>query len=190
LQSSAASFGEQTIADLIGIRVESLGDLDARMLASLDDVASALVQPTIQTDKLTARLREFSGVKAPSKRTSAEVREIPVESVPDPVRREPDAVAPNPISLLDSALDSALGSAASLIDSGLSALEALSTEPWVPPVAIPEEAVVPIESLLYRGRAALDRAAELRDQMRRAGSTIDKADLEELFDLLELARAE
>ncbi len=188
LQSSAASFGEQTIADLIGIRVGAPGELDARTLASLDELAAVLAQPTIQTDKLITRLREFSGVKAPSKRTSAETREIPVESIPDPVRRAPEspASAPTPLSLLDSAL----GSAASLIDSGLAALEGLSTEPWVAPVAIPEEAVVPIESLLYRGRAALDRAAELREQMRRDGSTIDKADLEELFDLLELARAE
>ena len=60
----------------------------------------------------------------------------------------------------------------------------------LPPVAIPEESVVPIESLLYRGRAALDRAAEIRDQVRRAGARIDDETLDELFDLVELARSE
>ena len=49
---------------------------------------------------------------------------------------------------------------------------------------------MPIESLLYRGRAALDRAVEIRDAMRRAGPPTDPDALEELFDLLELARAE
>jgi hypothetical protein len=56
-------------------------------------------------------------------------------------------------------------------------------------VHIPEEDIVPIESLLYRGRAALDRAVEIRDELRGAPSS-DPTALEELFDLLELARAE
>ena len=77
-----------------------------------------------------------------------------------------------------------------MIDSGLAALEELGSEPWIPPVAIPEESVVPIESLLYRGKAALDRAAEIRDQARRSGTRIDDETLDELFDLVELARTE
>jgi hypothetical protein len=48
---------------------------------------------------------------------------------------------------------------------------------------------VPIESLLYRGRAALDRAVEIRDELR-AAPTGNPTALDELFDLLELARAE
>jgi len=177
-------------------------DLDARSLTSLEELASVLTNPTLQIDRLVARLRDFAGVKAPSKRTSAEVREIAVDRVPEPASAPPatDAAraasvptpspAPAPIPSETPTPASLLSSAASLLDSGLAALESLATEPWVPPVDVPEEAVVPIETLLYRGRAALDRAAELRDQLRRAGPTIDKADLEELFDLLELARAE
>jgi hypothetical protein len=79
---------------------------------------------------------------------------------------------------------------ASLIDSSIAALDALGSNPFGEPVAIPEDTVVPIESLLYRGRAALDRAVEIRDEMRRAGADVDRVALEELFDLLELARAE
>jgi chemotaxis protein histidine kinase CheA len=77
-----------------------------------------------------------------------------------------------------------------LIDSSIAALESLADQPFSAPVALPEDVVVPIESLLYRGRAALDRAVEIRDELRHRGGQTDSAALEELFDLLELARAE
>jgi hypothetical protein len=47
--------------------------------------------------------------------------------------------------------------------------------------------IVPVESLLYRGEAALDRAREVRDAMRVHGRA-DEESLTELYDLLELAR--
>jgi hypothetical protein len=88
-----------------------------------------------------------------------------------------------------SALDA--GTAA-LIDSGIAALDTIGDAPLLPPAPIAEKQgpLVPIESLLYRGRAALDRAVELRDRIRRRGASPDPDALEELFDLLELARAE
>jgi len=46
---------------------------------------------------------------------------------------------------------------------------------------------VPIGSLLYRGRAALGRALELRDEMRQHDGSPSKEQLEELFDLIDLA---
>jgi hypothetical protein len=83
-------------------------------------------------------------------------------------------------------------STAALLDSGIAALEVITTTPLAPRAAIPEDEgpLVPIESLLYRGRPALDRAVELRDAMRSAGPPNDPDALEELFDLLELARAD
>jgi hypothetical protein len=80
--------------------------------------------------------------------------------------------------------------ATALIDSSIAAIDSLGSNPFGEPVPIPEDTLVPIESLLYRGRAALDRAVEIRDEIRRAGAQIDRIALEELFDLLELARAE
>ena len=53
----------------------------------------------------------------------------------------------------------------------------------------PKTAIVPVEALLYRGQAALDRARALRDELRSRGST-DPDALHELYDLLDLARAE
>ena len=80
--------------------------------------------------------------------------------------------------------------AASLIESSLSALEELEPAAFAERIAIPEDTVVPIESLLYRGRAALDRAVEIRDELRTRGQYNDREALDELFDLLDLARAE
>jgi hypothetical protein len=47
---------------------------------------------------------------------------------------------------------------------------------------------VPIGTLLYRGRAALARAREVRDQLR--AQPANAALLEELFDLIDLAAVE
>ena len=74
---------------------------------------------------------------------------------------------------------------AAMIDSGIAALEMLESDP----LALSDEVAVSIESLLYRGRAALDRAVEIRDELRAAPKDNPTA-LDELFDLLELARAE
>jgi hypothetical protein len=51
-----------------------------------------------------------------------------------------------------------------------------------------DQAVVPIESLLYRGEAALTRARALRDSLRGAGTPAQDS-LAELYDLLDLAAA-
>lgn len=51
------------------------------------------------------------------------------------------------------------------------------------------DAVVPIETLLYHGRAALDRARAVRDALRACPGPPDPALLAELYDLLDLAAA-
>ena len=79
--------------------------------------------------------------------------------------------------------------AVSMIDTTIAALQALNERTLGEPAPLPEDEVVPIETLLYTGRGALDRAAELRDELRQAGHAPNPADVEELFDLLDLARA-
>lgn len=85
-------------------------------------------------------------------------------------------------------VDSGGASAIALIDGSIAALQALRSNPLSKPIALAEDEVVPIETLLYRGRAALDRAVELRDAVRGTNPP-DQGALDELFDLLELARA-
>ena len=80
-------------------------------------------------------------------------------------------------------------SAASPLDDTIAVFDAMAGERLAEPVAITEE-VIPVSALLYRGRAALDRAVELRDQLRTAGGPPAPELLEELYDLVELARAD
>ena len=75
------------------------------------------------------------------------------------------------------------------LDDTIAAFDALAGERLAEPVALADE-VIPVDALLYRGRAALDRALELRDQMKRAGGSPSPELLEELYDLVELARAD
>ncbi|NUQ19489.1 MAG: hypothetical protein HOQ09_00860, partial [Gemmatimonadaceae bacterium] len=80
---------------------------------------------------------------------------------------------------------------AALLDTGISALgQQLSQRPLSAPVSIVDESLVPIESLLYRGRAALDRAVALRNELRGASRTPSSEELGELYDLLDLATTE
>jgi len=75
----------------------------------------------------------------------------------------------------------------SLLDAGIAKLGTLQTAPLVAPTPLPEQPAVPIDVLLYRGRAAIERCREIRDQVRSAGGPVDAETLRELFDLLDLA---
>jgi len=56
------------------------------------------------------------------------------------------------------------------------------------PVPLPPP--VPIETLVYSGRAALDRALEIREEFIASGETPDHATMQELFDLIALAASD
>ena len=82
-----------------------------------------------------------------------------------------------------------LKSMAISLDSTIAAFDAMSGERLAEPVAMNDD-ILPVDALVYRGRAALDRAVELRDAIRRAGGPPAPEVLEELYDLVELARVE
>lgn len=75
------------------------------------------------------------------------------------------------------------------IDASITGIGGLAERPLSPPRPL-DLPVVPIDTLVYRGRAAIERAIEIRDQARRSGGTPEPAALDELFDLLDLALAE
>jgi len=54
----------------------------------------------------------------------------------------------------------------------------------------PATELVPIQDLLYRGRSAIERAAEIRRALKKAGNTPTRALVDELVDLVELASTE
>jgi hypothetical protein len=74
-----------------------------------------------------------------------------------------------------------------LLDAGIRTLNSLQAAPLAEPLPLPEQPPVPIDVLLYRGRAAIERCREIRDQLRSAGGPVDAESLSELFDLLDLA---
>ena len=111
----------------------------------------------------------------------------PTPVVPPPVAPTPVASAPAAAPVPTHSLDS---TSVSLIDSSIAALDSLGERPFVEPTPLPEDTLIPIETLIYRGRAALDRAIEIRDEIRQKEGGPSRDVLNELFDLLELARAE
>lgn len=76
-----------------------------------------------------------------------------------------------------------------LLASGIAGLRPLGTEPFSQPAEI-EDDTLPIEMFLYRGRRALDRALELREEILRRGTAPETGEVEELFALLDLAVTE
>jgi chemotaxis protein histidine kinase CheA len=117
---------------------------------------------------------------------------------PTPAVATAESAAELPTHALDSTSAALIHSSVSaldnpstaLIDSTIAAIDALNEHPFLEPSPLPEDALVPIDTLLYRGRAALDRAIELRDEIRARTGGPSRDALNELFDLLELARAE
>ena len=143
------------------------------------EIADAIAERARETESLGgANLALLDQLAAQLSQPGFSVDELRAALAPPP---PPPPPRPTPRGLVN---------AASLIESTLSALEVLEPEAFAERVAIPEDTVVPIESLLYRGRAALERAVEIRDAMRTSGSYDDREALDELFDLLDLARAE
>jgi hypothetical protein len=137
----------------------------------------AFERPAVEAAGATAAVESPSAPSAP-----------PAAPAPGPTSTPTTPAAPPPPSapVVTTALDS---TSAALIDSTIAALDTLDPHTFARPTPVPEDEIVPIETLLYRGRSALDRAVELRDEMKRAGRRDDDA-IDELFDLLELARAE
>lgn len=77
-----------------------------------------------------------------------------------------------------------------VLDQGIDSLSSIAAQPMSEPVALPEQPLVPIDALLYRGRSAIERAIELREEIRRRGGNASDDTMAELFDLLDLALAE
>jgi hypothetical protein len=74
-----------------------------------------------------------------------------------------------------------------LLGKGIEALDNLTMKPIATPATFGAMEVVPVESLLYRGRAALERAAAIREQIKASGGVASPATIEEMFDLIGLA---
>jgi len=113
----------------------------------------------------------------------------PVTTTPNPT---PRATASGPRSRTPVAAQrvSTPRDTMAVLDQGIDSLSSIAAHPMSDPVDIAEQPLVPIDALLYRGRAAIQRAIELREAIRRGGGTANDEAMAELFDLLDLALAE
>ena len=195
IRSTAASFGQMAVAQTVDAHLEQAGDLTP---AAIDGISAfaATISPPVAVPAPPApatvpirpthihQVADALGSAGPLPRTSA-VMQQPAPMAPGslPSRSAPAAasaptLAPSRPPMPPSALDA-----------HIAAFDAIANEKFAEPVNL-EGDVVPVDALLYKGRAALDRAVELRDAIRRAGGPPAPEVLEELYDLVELARVD
>lgn len=165
LGSAAHSFGERAVARFAAEWSTRASSLDEHGLDQLDEVARLLADPSSSSadiDGGVGRLTAGSDVR----------RESPRQPSRTPLR------TPTGRELHE------------LLEDGIASFLELDEKPLSPPAALDDERVVPIDDLLYRGRAALERAAALRAELLYVDTTPPREVVEELFDLIELALAE
>lgn len=172
LDEFARSFGAQQVASVVA-EAASHDSFPETLLDVIEHVARVLTTPGIGLDEMERRL----AVRERLRWTPVATDVIPSGPSGQPADR---AASPSPRS----------GRALrEMINASLTQLSSLEDVPLIEPVHYDDDAIVPVEALLYRGQAALDRARALRDELRSRGST-DPDALHELYDLLDLARAE
>lgn len=203
IRATAASFGQMAVAQTVEAYLERTGDLNVSALDAISSFAAtispAASAPTPQVAAAAQPLRMSQAQRAvanigmpraeapaapPTRHTPA--ASTPVATPPVPSRPQPAATAGH--ARVFEAVQAPEPERSPSLDSAIAAFDSLSEERFAEPALVEE--VVPVDALLYRGRAALDRAMQIRDELRRAGGAPAPELLEELYDLVELARAD
>lgn len=140
-------------------------------LEEVERVAALMAAPLSAVDEFDTRVAAFLSTRAVTPKVSPRL-------APTPLPTRPTLTA----------VGAKGGELKELLNSGLAGLGALEAE-VLDSAGADEDVVVPVESLLYRGSAALARAIEVRDGMRERGEA-DPDGVQEIFDLLDLALAE
>jgi chemotaxis protein histidine kinase CheA len=165
LGSAAHSFGERAVARFAAEWSTRASSLDEHGLNQLDEVARLLADPSSSAADIESGVgRLTSGGDRP--------REAARQPSRTPLR------TPTGRELHE------------LLEDGIASFLELDEKPLSPPAALDDERVVPIDELLYRGRAALERAASLRAELLYLDTAPPREIVEELFDLIELALVE
>jgi HPt (histidine-containing phosphotransfer) domain-containing protein len=170
LETTAQSFGAAQVAALCGDAARRSELLSPLELDALDAAAALLLSPAHSIDELERRVAVLT------RRQNTPSAGVRVATPSAGSRVTP--LTPTGRALQD------------LLANGIAGLRGLDDQPFVERESTPtDDDVVPVESLFYRGRAALLRAIQVRDAMRAQG-TPDAESLRELYDLLDLARTE
>jgi hypothetical protein len=189
LKESAISYGERQVASIAEEQDGATSILDGPSLDKLDKLATALSAPGLAgipvIDRLTALETPSHGYQATQRLATP-----PAAARLTPEPRHVPAVTDLAGAMLNAAVTQATSAASrlgDLLDAGIKNLGALSYTPLSTPKVVDEQPPVPIEALLYRGRSAIQRCVEIRDESRRRGGALDDEAKAELFDLLDLA---
>jgi chemotaxis protein histidine kinase CheA len=208
VRAAAQSFGERDLANVVG-RFADGDDADAfepGELAAIQTIAEVLADPTADARHLAARV---AGIRESAGELDAHALEAEIAlglsdtaTVPEGMATElslerllglrgPDLGFGAPTPGRERASTPTGRALHAFLQNGISEIERQPIaveEPGDPGSA--EGAVVPIDALLYRGRAALDRARAVRDEIRAAerdGKSPRPESLAELLDLIDLA---
>jgi chemotaxis protein histidine kinase CheA len=181
LEQTASTLGESAAEAFFGEAAMAPSILSPRRLGALEAAAQLLLAPA--NGELEQGLASLTRSLATPPSTAA-VHPEPTARIPS----QTPSSSPRRASITPTGKE-----LRALLQTGIAGFQPLSQAPLSEPASIGDDDIVPIESLLYRGRAALERAIAVRDEMQRArasGVNPDEASLAELFDLLELARRE
>jgi chemotaxis protein histidine kinase CheA len=174
IKATAASFAEHAVAANAESHLARAEKLNAAVLDALASFA-ATISPRAITPTPSAPIAAAPPVRreprpAPAAPATSHARVFAAPAAAAPGAQSPPRRAER--NTLDGAIDF---------------FDSVAQERFAEPVKVSGD-VVPVDALMYRGRAALDRAIELKDWLRTAGGAPSQEVLEELYDLLELAR--
>jgi hypothetical protein len=200
LRSIAEGFEEREVLEFVNKVAPGLDDLNLRSLELLDELAKALLDDTSDRRLAFARLEAVLGTRPP---TPVASHSFAAEGLVDLAPREPQGPQPSqaqtvpppsqppqPAPAFEQPPPMSGAGLSAMLSSGIEVMSGLDDEPFSQPAHIAEEDLVPISELLYTGRAALQRAQEIRDAIRARAGDPYTDELEEIFELLDLAAVE
>ncbi len=194
LAAFASSYGAIQAASVFADAADDAQVLDPGMLDVLDAAAMTMLSATATIDDVEHQLAVLARARFTAPRLTP---------TPTPSAGANPSLAARPGTTTHQGMTPAPGATAEprkaggvsgeqlrqALRRGLDGLRGLEDAPLSAPAELEVHEIVPIETLLYRGPAALARAIEIRDRMR-GREVVDTAALHELYDLLDLARAD
>ena len=181
------------VATLLAQPTPGTGTLSERVAALSASHTSAAAAPIAAPPASPpAYVAPVPVVADPTPSSMTPIQSAPAIAPPTAVPQERDRpaaaeVAQAAVSVAVGAAGIAAGALGGLLDAGIRTLDVLHKTPLSNPIPLGEQPPVAIDVLLYRGRAAIERAREIRDQVKRTPGPVDPEVLGELFDLLDLA---
>jgi chemotaxis protein histidine kinase CheA len=192
LEGTALSFGEQAVARFASEWSARLAPIDNGALATLDTAAGLIADPATGIEDLTRALARLGQPGAAAPHATATRSTAPQSTSPE--SGAPHAAVPPALPTITAPrapIRTPTGrDLLEYLQSGIAGFRELERTPLSQPTPVPSDEIVPIEQLLYRGRTALERAAELRAELLRQDGAPAREVVDELLDLVQLALSE